>query len=80
MKNNLNELELATNKLMDRAIELSKQSKQSFIDAQQKYLEMVKMCDDCISNENDKSVIKTLKNKRAMAFSMAKSLNIDIKK
>ncbi len=67
---------------MDKGIELKKQAKQAFIDAQKKYQEVISLCDKYLplaKELGDENTIKVISNKRKMANDMAKSLNIDIK-
>lgn len=67
---------------MDKGIELKKQAKQSFIDAQNKYQNVITLCDKYLplaKELGDENTIKIITNKRKMANDMAKSLNIDIK-
>lgn len=70
------------NKFMDKAISAKKEAKQNFIEAQNKYKEIISLCDKYIpmaETIGDANVVKIIKNKRKMANDMAKALNIDIK-
>lgn len=74
--------ESAPNQYMDRAIALKKEAKQNFINAQNKYKEIVSLCDKYIPMAEDLGIgdaVKRFKNARKMANDMAKALNIDIK-
>ena len=75
-------LETEPSKFMDKAIQLKKEAKQNFIEAQNKYKAIVALCDKYIpmaESLGDPNAIKIIKNKRKMANDMVKALNIDIK-
>ena len=75
--------ELAPNAFMDKAISLKAEAKQNFINAQNKYKEIIDLCDKYLpmaKEIGDDNTVKIFNNKRKMANDMFKALKLDIDK
>lgn len=75
--------ELEPNAFMDKAISLKNEAKQNFINAQNKYKQIIDLCDKYlpIAKEiGDDNTVKIFNNKRKMANDMFKALKLDIDK
>lgn len=75
--------ELEPNAFMDKAISLKNEAKQNFINAQNKYKQIIDLCDKYLplaKEIGDDNTVKIFNNKRKMANDMFKALKLDIDK